>query len=193
MTYSTTVDGDAVAAALGASLRRLRKAHDFTLQQLADVCGLSQPFLSQLENGKAMPSLLTLHHVAAALDTTAQTLLDPHPEAVVSLVRAGQERCFELREGVTVRFLVEGDSHHLEPNEVTLEAGVETGHDHVAHHGEELVYVLAGRLEVDLEGREATVLGPGDAYAFPATAAHCWRAVGDAQVRFLIVTSPPSF
>ncbi|MDE0137587.1 MAG: helix-turn-helix transcriptional regulator, partial [bacterium] len=56
------VDGDAVAASLGAALRRLRKAQGLTLQQLASRCGLSQPFLSQLENGKAMPSLMALHY-----------------------------------------------------------------------------------------------------------------------------------
>ena len=185
------VDGDAVAAMLGAALRRLRKAQGLTLQQLAARCGLSQPFLSQLENGKAMPSLMALHYVAQALDTTAHSLIQPRERLDVSLVRHGEGETYQLVEGASVRFLTRGGSHLMEPNEVEFDPGV--GTVNTGHEGEEVIYVLEGRLRVELEGSAPVVLARGDVYTYPATIPHTITAAGQAGCRFLVVSSPPSF
>ena len=185
------VDGEVVAATLGAALRRLRKAQGLTLQQLASRCGLSQPFLSQLENGKAMPSLMALHHVAQALDTTAQSLLQPPETLEVSLVRHGEGDLYQLVDGASMRFLTRGGVHLMEPNEVNFEPGTRTVN--VGHQGEEVIYVLEGCLRVDLEGSAPVELARGDAYTYPATIPHVISAAGREGCRFLVVTSPPSF
>lgn len=185
------MDGEAVAATLGAALRRLRKAHGLTLQQLATRCGLSQPFLSQLENGKAMPSLMALHYVAQALNTTAHSLLQPQERLDVSLVRHGEGETYQLVEGASVRFLTRGGSHLMEPNEVQFDPGA--GTVNTGHEGEEVIYVLEGRLRVELEGSVPVELTPGDVYTYPATIPHTISAAGQAGCRFLVVSSPPSF
>lgn len=186
-----SVDGEAVAASLGSSLRRLRKAQGLTLQQLASRCGLSQPFLSQLENGKAMPSLVALHSVAQALDTTAHSLLQPPETLQVSLVRNGEGDVYELTEGGSVRFLTRGDDHRVEPNEVVFEPGA--GTVNAGHEGEEVLYILEGGLHVELEGLDPVDLAVGDVLAYPATTPHRMVADGRSGCRFLVVTSPPSF
>ena len=186
-----SVDGEAVAATLGAALRRLRKAQGLTLQQLASRCGLSQPFLSQLENGKAMPSLMALHHVAQALETTAHSLLQPPERLEISLVRHGEGDTYQLVEGASVRFLTRGDAHLMEPNEVEFEPGAGTVND--GHEGEEVIYVLEGCLRVELEGSPLVELARGDVYTYPATIPHTMTVAGRAGCRFLVVTSPPSF
>jgi len=185
------VDGDAMAANLGAALRRLRKAQGLTLQQLASRCGLSQPFLSQLENGKAMPSLMALHHVAQALNTTAHSLLLPQERLEISLVRHGEGEIYQLVEGASVRFLTRGASHLMEPNEVAFDPGTATVN--LGHEGEEVIYVLEGCLRVGLEGSQPVELNRGDVYTYPATIPHTMTAAGEAGCRFLVVTSPPSF
>ena len=185
------IDGEAVAATLGAALRKLRKAKGLTLQQLASRCGLSQPFLSQLENGKAMPSLMALHNVAQALDTTAHSLLQPPERLEVSLVRHGEGDTYELTEGGSVRFLTRGDAHLMEPNEVEFAPGA--GTVNAGHAGEEVIYVLEGRLRVALEGSQPVELSRGDVYTYPATIPHTMTATGRRGCRFLAVTSPPSF
>ncbi|MDJ0924718.1 MAG: XRE family transcriptional regulator [Acidimicrobiia bacterium] len=189
---NTDVDSQELAQSLGQALRERRKGRGLTLQQLADQCGLSQPFLSQLENGKAMPSLLALHQVAAALGTTAQELLQPATSADVSLVRGDATRCYELGEGTTACFLVEGHGHQLETNIITAQPGSESGCQ-LAHDGEEMIYVLQGSISVALEDHEPVQLGAGDAYTYPAATPHEWRNVGDAVARFLFVNTPPTF
>ena len=186
------VNGQELASALGQALRARRKTQGLTLQQLADQCGLSQPFLSQLENGKAMPSLLALHQVAAALETTAQNLLDVQPRTEVSLVRGKDTRCYELSSGANVCFLVEGPDHQMEPNLITAQPGAESGCE-LEHAGEEMVHVIEGTIEIALRDRSPFRLELGDTLTYPATVPHEWRVVGDGQARFLIVSSPPSF
>lgn len=186
------VDSNELAMSLGAALRDRRKARSLTLQQLADLCGLSQPFLSQLENGKAMPSLLALHQVAAALGTSVQELLRPSPEGEISLVRGDSTACYELSPGATVCFLVDGSNHRIETNLITAKPGAESGCE-LEHAGQEMIYVLEGEIEVSLRDHDSVELGAGDAYTYPSTTPHGWRNVGTKGARFLFVSSPPSF
>lgn len=185
------VDERQVAAALGAALRRLRKGRGLTLRQLAERCGLSQPFLSQIENGKAMPSLTALHRLARALGTTAHELLHPQAEAEVSLVRRGEGSVYQLADGATVRFLTSRSARRLEPNEVEFEPGART--ENTGHTGEEVIYILEGRLQVEIEGYGRIELASGDAFLYPAAVPHVLSTDETRACRFLIITSPPSF
>ena len=160
-----------------------------TMQELADRCDLSQPFLSQIENSRAMPSLFALHRVAQALGTTTVALLDP-AVSEVTLVRAGEGEAFFLAEGARTRFLTPGEGRRLEANETVAEPNIVS--DVIVHEGEEVVHVLEGSLEIRLEGRDPIPLSPGDTVLYPSTTPHQW-ASGDTGARFLIITSPPSF
>ncbi len=186
------LDAEAIAPQLGPALRRRRKAASMTMQELADRCGLSQPFLSQIENSRAMPSLFALHRVAQALGTTTVGLLDPeYPEySEVTLVRADDSSGFVLSEGARTRFLTPGDGHRLEVNETVAEAGLVS--EPTEHEGQEVIMVLEGSVEVRLQGRDPVELHAGDTILYPATTRHQWLT-GQVGARFVMVTSPPSF
>ncbi|MEI7548498.1 MAG: helix-turn-helix transcriptional regulator, partial [Actinomycetota bacterium] len=62
----TSTDDDRWAS-LGTAIRGLRLAVGLTMVELADRAGLSQPFLSQIENGRARPSMQSLYRIATAL------------------------------------------------------------------------------------------------------------------------------
>jgi pyridoxamine 5'-phosphate oxidase len=62
-------------AGLGRAIRTARQARGMTLEQVAAHAGLSQPFLSQLELGRTLPSMRSLSRIANALGTTQQALL----------------------------------------------------------------------------------------------------------------------
>ena len=53
----------------------------------------------------------------------------------------------------------------------------------------EFVMVLAGQLEIVIEGERVT-LDEGDAFTFPAAAAHSFTAPGAGRTRVLWVVSP---
>lgn len=60
-----------------------------TLQDLADACGLSVPFLSQVERDLAMPSLTSLTSIAAALGVEMSYFVGAPPPG--QIIRRGNE------------------------------------------------------------------------------------------------------
>ena len=79
---------DPVAAGIAAAVRAKRLAAGLSMRALAAKAGMSQPFLSNLENGRAMPSITTLYKIAAALGVSARDFLADEADSV-ALVRAG--------------------------------------------------------------------------------------------------------
>lgn len=74
-----------------------------------------------------------------------------------------------------------------------LHGTVEPGHGALphAHPGiDQAVYVLAGRAVAEVEG-EVRELGPGDAAYFPADVPHVLTAIGEEQLRVLVIYTPP--
>lgn len=185
---------DGLAASLGRAMRGVRKRAGLTLAEVASRGGVTQAFLSQVENGRSMPSLLTLHRVADALGVSAHALLAGSGAEAVSLVRRDEGRQFErteVRGAVLERFLTRG-RHQMEPGEVWAAPGAESG-EHVDHAGEEFVYVLGGRIAVELKGAAVEELGPGDCLYYPASIPHRWVVQSEKPARFLVVASPASF
>lgn len=72
---------------LGEYLREQRRHAELSLRQLADLTGVSNPYLSQIERGLRKPSAEVLNQLAKALRVSAEALyvraglLDPSDEA----------------------------------------------------------------------------------------------------------------
>lgn len=185
---------DGLALAVGVAVRTARTRAGLTMAELGSRAGVTQAFVSQLESGRSMPSLITLHRIAQALGVSAQSLLPDNEAEAVSLVRADQGREYERSEAhgtVLERFLVRG-RRQMEPGEVWAEPGSESG-DFVSHNGEELLYILAGRIRVHLQGARSEVLEKGDCLYYPASIPHRWEVDGQARAGFLVIATPSSF
>ena len=61
-------------AQLGAYIREQRENAQYSLRQLAQVAGVSNPYLSQIERGLRKPSAEILQQLAKALEISAETL-----------------------------------------------------------------------------------------------------------------------
>ena len=64
-----------VAVSVGCKLKAARSRRGMTMRTLADASGFSEGLISKIENGKAMPSLLTLVRLAGALGVTPAWVL----------------------------------------------------------------------------------------------------------------------
>jgi quercetin dioxygenase-like cupin family protein len=175
---------------LGAAIRELRHRSGLTMVALAAAAELSQPFLSQVENGRARPSMESLYRLARALDTTPQALFGVRSSAPAepAVVRADERGSgtpvLERDPASAVRLLLPTDApfHVLEfdglPGEFL---------EHWSHDGFEAVYVLAGEVEVELDG-QLTRLSAGDFVSYPARRPHRHRAVpGPVRARVLMI------
>jgi transcriptional regulator with XRE-family HTH domain len=59
---------------LGAFIREQRRSAQYSLRQLAELAGVSNPYLSQIERGLRKPSAEILQQIAKALRISAETL-----------------------------------------------------------------------------------------------------------------------
>lgn len=54
---------------------------NYSQEQLAEMCGLSTHYISDIENGKYSPSIPTIERVAKALEITPDLLFVDNPKA----------------------------------------------------------------------------------------------------------------
>lgn len=181
-------DEDAATRRLGARIRELRTARRLTLVQLATATGLSHPFLSQLERGLAQPSLGSLRRIALALETSPIELIAASDGAaddpgVIEVRRAGQGALPDGFASGDARMLAHS-ARAFHPMEI--EADVTEPGEPFTHAEEEFVYVVEGRLRVELD--DATYdLGPGDSLYYPGGVAHRWWSGDGCRYRLLVV------
>jgi quercetin dioxygenase-like cupin family protein len=173
---------------IGQAIRELRLAKQLTLVDVAAKAGLSQPFLSQVETGKARPSLISLHQIADALDTTPQAFFGGpvDSEAVPRVVRADAAQVLEVGGTVTAstcHVLLGGAApfHMLEfdglPDEFL---------EYYEHDGFEAAYVISGTVEIDIAGTLST-LRSGDSISYSARRPHRLRSIGRRRPRVLLI------
>ena len=180
----------APALDLGRRLRAERLGQGMGLREMARRIGISASALSQIETGKAQPSVSKLFDIVNLLGVSVDGLLAGHdggPQVVVgrgqegffSLQRADDHETLELESGVLWRRLTAGSYPGVEFLHVEYRPGACSSADgtFMRHAGQELGYLLSGRLQVDV-GFDSHQLGPGDSISFPATTPHRLRNDG---------------
>lgn len=183
-------------AELGLRLRMARRGKGLTMKQLADQAGCSESLLSKIETGKNLPSLPLLHRIVQVLDTNIGWIFGGHaPTGVV--FRAGERPLMALdpsrnSEGISLERVVPyGDDHLLQCNIHHIAEGGSSAAP-ISHDGEEIGYVLNGRVELTVDGTVHR-LGPGDAFVFRSNLPHAYRNVGSGGASIIWVNTPPTF
>jgi transcriptional regulator with XRE-family HTH domain len=169
---------------MGERLRSARRARGLSLRELSQRLGVSASLISQVETGRANPSVSTLYAIAAELDVSLDELLfeDRRPSASAAAVGATPiERMLQPREtrerirlasGVTWDRLTTASEPDTEFLFVSYEVGGASSLDGFQRHrGHEWGYIIEGTLTVQI-GFEVVVLRPGDAISFDSTTPH---------------------
>lgn len=178
-------------AMLGARIRHARRVAHLTLSQLAAKANCSESLVSKIENGQATPSLAMLHRIAVALDTNIASLMEDGPvEAPV--LRTGERPVIEAAGGVALeRLILPKRGGLLQANIHIVQPGA-ASHGQIVHAGEEVGYVLEGKVELTL-GEERYLLEAGDSFTFSSQVPHGYRNVGKAVARIVWVNTPATF
>ncbi|MGI5128294.1 helix-turn-helix domain-containing protein [Pseudonocardia sp. CA-107938] len=173
---------------LGQVLRAARKTRGMTLVEVAAAAQLSQPFLSQLELGRARPSMRSLHRIAVALGTTQQALLAAAapPDAGAAPVRGTGADLVDNRDG-GARLLL----HDPSGVDVTEFVGLPREFEEFfVHSRAELLYLARGTVEVEIREEDRRVLAtlhPRDTLTCPGGAGHRYRQIGDETCVLLVI------
>lgn len=186
----TSTTSDVIERAIGAAIRSARLASGLSMTALAEQCGVSQPYLSQLEHGKGSPSINTLYKIANALGVSPQDLLPDETDDVVVIRRDSRPATpiEERPDAALARVLHGAPEALLQVQEVTVDPDQYLG-GFFDHEGEEMLYVLEGAISVEIGTRPATALDAGDAVWYAATLPHRWTRLGDSPARMLVVSA----
>jgi transcriptional regulator with XRE-family HTH domain len=188
---------------MGERLREARRARNLSLRTLAERLGVSPSLISQIETGRANPSVSTLYAIAAELDVSLDELLfndrrPPGPAVVTPagvptsgtmaaappVQRAGDRHAIRLASGVNWERLTTLSEPGVEFLHVTYEVGGASSPPDAfqRHPGHEWGYVLSGRLQVRI-GFDEYVLEPGDAISINSSVPHRLATIGDQPVK----------
>lgn len=162
---------------IGQALKTIRSARGMTLEDTAQMTGVSKPMLGQIERGQSTPTVTTLWKIAVGLKVPFSVFLEgkqaeyeiasPNEQTVI-LGNEGKMRAYPLFTFDPVRrvetFYIEFDAgccHHSEKHE-----------DGVEEH----IFVLEGSLQLISGGKE-TVVQQKQAVRFRADMPHDYRNI----------------
>ncbi len=170
----------------------LRKKHKLTLDQLAAASGVSRSMLSQIERGKANPTLAVTFRIAQAFGITIGELVDqPWSTPSIEIVHGDDPNMlFRDDEQCQIRTL---SPLHMERNiefyELKLAPGAELRSAAHFEGTRELLTVSNGRARIE-SGDSSREVGAGDSAHYRADLAHSISNIGDAELlAYLVVTS----
>ncbi|MBX3235588.1 MAG: helix-turn-helix transcriptional regulator [Nitrospiraceae bacterium] len=174
---------------VGDILRRFRKSRHLSVRTLADKCGFSPSFISQVELRQASPSIASTEKIASALGMTLGEFFHALAPSSPSVIRADARPVVQSEWS---RAKIEtlgpvGEDSQLEPMVITIQPGGRSGHKPYTRAGEQLAVILQGSVELTL-GEEIHQLKRGDAACIPARHQHCWRNGSRKPSQILIVT-----
>jgi transcriptional regulator with XRE-family HTH domain len=190
---------------LGQRIREERLARGISLRALARDVGVSASMISQIETGKAQPSVSTLYAITSTLGMSMQSVFEtpaPTPTAAARvstgmpttvlealgyargirlgpLVRPAERQVLTLDSGVSWERLGEVPPHAVDFLRITYApGGSSSSTGALMHHsGFEYGFVLSGELVLTL-GFEEIHLRPGDSVSFDSTTPHRYRNDG---------------
>ena len=165
---------------LGGRLRELRQTQKMTLADLSAQSGVSIGTLSQIERNLVSPTVRTLFTLGEALGVSAAWLIDPNNDDDKSdpyIVTADRREPFLHSEGLRKDLISPKASERLKGFYLIIEPGSSSGDDAYRHNGEEIGLVLAGVLELEIEG-QSRILREGDCFSFPSDLPHRFSNIG---------------
>jgi transcriptional regulator with XRE-family HTH domain len=192
------MNDESIETQIGIRLKSLRKARRVTLDNLASQTGFTKGYLSKIENNKKLPPIETLSKIAKALNSDISYFFQRDentdlPHDAYSVVREG-ERKNVVRGGSSFGYDYESLAYKkitksLEPFIFTFPEELTTD-SFFSHEGEEMVFVLNGKVEFEIEGTKV-LLSPGDCLYMDSIMRHRGRAV-DGEAKALVVIYQPS-
>jgi transcriptional regulator with XRE-family HTH domain len=181
-------------------IRAARIRTGISARQLAAELGCSPSLISQIERGKATPSVSRLYAMTTALGISMDSLFAESPEARREPARAVGEQASDivlrradrpainLEHDVRWERLTPRSERNIEFREVFYEVGGGSpGSERaIQHNGRDYAVIIEGDLSAQV-GFERFVLRSGDSIAFDATIPHQFWNQGTQLVRAVFV------
>ncbi len=179
---------------LGARVRELRKARNWTLEQAASQAGLARSTLSKIENGQMSPTYDALKKLATGLEISVPQLFTPPQRdqvigrmAVTKMGGGAAHATTTYEHELLAETLTK---KQMLPYRARVRArSMEEFDGWVRHDGEEFLYVLTGVVRLFTEFYEPVEMRRGDSAYYDGSMGHNVISVSDEDATILWVTS----
>jgi len=167
-------------SSIGDRIRILRVSQKRTLQEFADLCGLSKSMISKIENNKTMPSVATLVKIAHNLGSTISSLMenDGWAKAIFTARTDAENKLVPTEKGYSI-FPYASDYHDkkMQPFLFVAKKGEVKPHL-LSHEGEEFIYIIDGEMKMQIGDTQYT-LKSGDSMYFNTIQKHGILPISD--------------
>lgn len=173
-------------------LKDLRKDKNITLQELADIAGVTKGMLSQVENSRTIPSLSVLLNLIKGLDVDLNFFfkdinLQP-PNSKVIFKKKNQYLSFEKENATGFHYqrLFSTTVNDFHTDFVLLRLEKNAERPPVSTDAYEFKYLIQGTVEYVI-GEETFLMEEGDSIFFDATETHNLHNMGESDALMLVV------
>lgn len=178
---------------IGSKIRSLRLKKGMGLVQLGEHSGLSTAMLSKIERGQNFPTLPTLLRIAMVFGVGLDHFFVQDQQPYLSITRKKDRLQMPDKpnsKAPAYRFEslnFAASDRKMEAYFAEFPAGAEAAAHH-QHEGEELIFVIKGRLIVNIHDTDE-ILDAGDSMYFDASAPHSYQGAGTKPCTAIVVVT----
>ncbi len=181
------------ATDVGARLLQLRQSHGMTQRELAQLSGVTNGAISQIEQNNVSPSVASIKKILTVFGLSLADFFSDEFDREKQVFFRASELTVVSRGPLLLKQV--GKQLHSAKLQVLHEIyapGADTGPSMLSHEGEEAGVIVRGEVEVTVGGNRE-ILGPGDAYYFHSKLPHRFRNRGKVECELISVCTPPTF
>jgi len=178
---------------MGKRIKRIRESLGYQIKELSVSIGVTSSLISQIEKGKAFPSIVTLKKISEALHTTVGELIGENESQIEHpLLRSSERRFVKKNTKGTSSYLLSYHfpSKQIEPyliqfNKDSDSKGIMTSN----FPGQEFCFVLKGNFEVTIEDSIYN-LNEGDGFYFNSNKSHLFKNISNDKAEIIWIITP---
>ena len=178
---------------VGKKLKAIRLKNDLTIQELAERSRVSSNMISRIERGLTIPSVEILMKLAGVFDKSINYFVEEvvTTHEIVHTAPGGRDKTvYDDEYNMQTESFTSGlRDPQFTSFFCTVKKGGTSGVDNMYHPGDELIYVLDGRLQVTIAG-ETHILSAGESLSFKSHLPHRWDNIGDDDAKVIWTLSP---
>ncbi len=178
---------------IGVRIRQLRHKNGLTLRRVAEKTGFTKSYLSMLELGRKSPAIATLSKIGRALNVDIAAFFNQRgsEDKIVVTPKGKGEIVVRDRTIFGYRYEAIAPTKRMKKMEPFVVSINKTGNvTDVTHEGEELMYVLEGKINFYYGGKKFS-LGRGDCVYLDSGVPHRSENIGKKPAKTLTVIYTP--
>ena len=178
---------------MGKRIKKKREDLGLLVKELSAQIGVTPSLISQIERGKAYPSIVTLKKIAETLQTTVGELIGEYDNLSQHPLLKPDERRFvkNNKNGTSLHLLsYHNPSKKIEPYIIQFNKNSNSKEIMTSKFpGQEFCFILKGNFETIVNGKHY-ILDEGDGFYFNSKQPHLFKNISDKKAEILWIITP---